>query len=269
MRNEAQDFEEPFFFEHVKRKNPMNMRMSHCHNHYEIYYLVNGERKYFIENRIVDVKRGDIILIPKEVLHKTTSISSNDHERILINVSEKWIPEEVRACFDRYCLHIPTMHIEYIENVFSQIEREYKLSDKFSEMLIRQLLFELLVFLTRLDDSQTGNSSDGRQNTMEKAAQYICDNFHANLTLQTMAKEFSMNKEYFSLRFKQVTGFGFREYLNQVRVSNAVKLLSTTNLNITEIAYQCGYNDSNYFATVFKKLKGTTPKKYQNAHSVL
>jgi two-component system response regulator YesN len=59
-----------------------------------------------------------------------------------------------------------------------------------------------------------------------------------------------------------MTGMGLSEYINIARVTAAEKLLLSADLPITEVATKCGFNDSNYFARVFKKLKGVTPKKY-------
>ena len=71
-----------------------------------------------------------------------------------------------------------------------------------------------------------------------------------------------MSTSYFSKQFKSVTGVGFNEYLNIIRVTASEKLLISSNKPITKIAMECGFNDSNYYAAVFKKIKGITPKKY-------
>ena len=65
-----------------------------------------------------------------------------------------------------------------------------------------------------------------------------------------------------SKQFKSVMGIGFNEYINIVRVTASEKLLLSTNAPITQIAMDCGFNDSNYYAAVFKKIKGITPKKF-------
>ena len=65
------------------------------------------------------------------------------------------------------------------------------------------------------------------------------------------------------MRFKKSTGFGFSEYLTQVRMANAIYLLEHPGASVTDVAYQCGFNDSSYFAAVFKSIYGITPKKYQ------
>ena len=73
---------------------------------------------------------------------------------------------------------------------------------------------------------------------------------------------------YFSKQFKAITGVGLIEYLNLTRITAAEKLLTETNRPITEVAMECGFNDSNYFAAVFKKIKGITPKKFSLQNTI-
>ena len=71
-----------------------------------------------------------------------------------------------------------------------------------------------------------------------------------------------MSESCLSRKFKQVSGMGLNEFITSVRIHNAEKLLAGGELSVTRIAELCGYSDSNYFASVFKKIKGTTPVKY-------
>jgi YesN/AraC family two-component response regulator len=79
---------------------------------------------------------------------------------------------------------------------------------------------------------------------------------------ESMAEKYSVNADYFSKIFKKATGVGFSKYLNATRLSAAQEMLATTTVSITDVALECGFNDSNYFIQVFKKVHGMTPKKY-------
>ena len=65
------------------------------------------------------------------------------------------------------------------------------------------------------------------------------------------------------LKFKETTGFGFKEYLLALRIKHACDMLLNTGFSITEIAYSSGFNDSNYFGDVFKRIKGVSPLQYR------
>ena len=59
------------------------------------------------------------------------------------------------------------------------------------------------------------------------------------------------------------------KYLNELRIRNACQMLKNSNKNITEIAYDVGYSDSNYFSRVFKKVKGVSPSEYKEQNNVV
>ena len=98
---------------------------------------------------------------------------------------------------------------------------------------------------------------------MQEIATYMYEHFSEKITLDDMAKKFSMSRSYLSKKFKASTGFGFKEYLINVRIKNACTLLLQTNKSITDIAFECGFNDSNYFGDAFRHIKGISPNKYR------
>jgi len=87
------------------------------------------------------------------------------------------------------------------------------------------------------------------------------------MTLTDMAKYLSVSPEHLSRTFKKETGFGFNEYVNLVRLQKAYVMLKHENgKSVSEVAYSCGFNDSNYFSVIFKKMYGEKPsdvRKYK------
>lgn len=72
-------------------------------------------------------------------------------------------------------------------------------------------------------------------------------NYNKDITLDEIADMLHLNPSYFSKKFKAVNGFGFKEYLNTIRINHSEQLLLETDMSITEIALECGYDNSNYF----------------------
>ena len=68
----------------VRREAYFEMKTEHFHSFYEFYYLLNGKRKVFVNNRVYHVKEGDMVLIPKGEIHRTTFDSKDGHERIAL-----------------------------------------------------------------------------------------------------------------------------------------------------------------------------------------
>ena len=84
------------------------------------------------------------------------------------------------------------------------------------------------------------------------------------MTLDDVAAACYISKEHLSRTFKRETGFGFSEYLNLYRLKKADALLrDRPELRVVDVAMRCGYNDSNYFSKVYKKMFGVSPKQAQ------
>ena len=258
---------EPIFF-HYNRNLSSNMPRPHFHENYEIYYLISGRRRYFIENEIYDVYPGDMILIPEMQVHKvwnTPDVGPNEyHERFLLTPRKEDIPEKYLPCFNTHLYRLPEDAKKTILDCFHTLQANSNKIDEYTEDYNLANLVKILCTLARLPESSKHTSLLSKNDIlMQEAAQYIRTNCSEQLTLNELAKKYSFSKEYFSTIFKETTGFGFNEYLNQMRVSKAIELLNSTSLSITEISVECGFNDSNYFATVFNKIVGTSPNLFR------
>src|SRR5665648_591361 len=104
----------------------------------------------------------------------------------------------------------------------------------------------------------------GHSQLIKSSLQYINQNYHGKLSLNTVATALHTNSSYLSMLFKRNLGVTFTEYLNQTRVAKCCSLLTTTNLSLSEIASKCGFEDQSYFSKVFKKEMNMSPKDYRN-----
>ena len=259
----------PIYFDHAHQTKGAAMRVGHFHNGYEIGYLITGHRNCFVDEQLYQLKSGDMTLISARMVHRFTPTVEGELERIVINVAENWMPEELLPCFDHVCYHIPAESAPEVRAILHAIETEYNRPvDDYHFGILRSKVYELLAFLARLSKQKpTVVRYKSREEWLERVTRYIGAHYAEPLTLQDMADEFFMSREYFSVRFKKLVGIGFSEYLNQLRVSYAIKLLDQPDMTVTEAAYRCGFNDSAYFATVFKRFHGITPKKYQQSRT--
>lgn len=243
----------------VKYPSTTAMPSPHYHDHYEIYYLAEGKVRYFIENMTFDLKAGDMILIAPQIIHRTAGIEGNSVERVLLSFKNTFIKRDkadgIFDCFKRF--YIPNASTFY--PLLNTIENENRLGDRFSENMIKCCIETLLIRLSRLDESSF--LSVDSPYTFQKIAKYISENYSTEISLDMLAKEFSISKSHLSRQFKASTGFGLNEYIVLVRIKNAQRLIMNTNYRITEIATMCGFNDSSYFSSVFKRITGVSPLK--------
>lgn len=101
------------------------------------------------------------------------------------------------------------------------------------------------------------------ENVMDEILYYIQQNYNQRLSLEILAPLFGYNSSYLGKLFRKTTGIGFNDYLDQVRIGAAKKLLVQENLKNYEIASRVGYRAVDYFHKKFKKYTGTTPAEYR------
>lgn len=254
------------FFQRIKRNKPFKMPAAHFHDEHELYYLVKGSTKYFIENEIFLLNAGDMIFVPKGAFHQTDYKENYNTERILFAFDNEFADEDIKSYIDELTenkyIHFNIEHLYKIQDIIQKIENESKKQEKgFSDMQ-KLYLKQMLILISRYRIKQNNIKFSGPYLLIQSVAKYISENCSSDLSLSKIAKKYSISPNYLSKQFKKITGVGLSEYINISRITAAEKLLVSTNLPITRIATECGFNDSNYFAAVFKKIKGITPKKY-------
>lgn len=247
------------------RKNPMSMPKAHYHDRHEIYYLEKGKTKYFIGSEIFLLKPGDMIFVPKGTFHKTDSQNMEYVERVLIMVDDdilKDCPEFIEDLSEKKLLSFTSEQMHKITDIIHSIENEEKLKLPRYRFMQKLYLEQLIITASRMKLAAPSSEITEPYKIIQSAAEYICSNPASDLSLRTLSHKFGMCPSYFSKQFKKITGIGLNEYINLMRINTAAKLLESTHLSVTDIALECGFNDSNYFAAVFKKIKGIAPKKF-------
>lgn len=253
--------------ERIVYTSPTKMPNMDSHEKHELYYLERGKAKYFIENEIYQLEAGDMVFVPKGTFHRNNSEDGKGGVERLLFVfgdsflgpdAEKYIEE--MAQYKHIRVNKETLH--KFKEIFAKIETEDKKRDPDYRELERLYLMELLILISRHRIKDAPTTLKPTHHIIQDAAKYISENYASELTLQSLSEIYAMSPGHFSKQFKKITGVGLNEYINIARISAAEQMLAKTNMPISAIARECGFNDSNYFAAVFKRLKGITPKKF-------
>ncbi len=110
------------------------------------------------------------------------------------------------------------------------------------------------------------NYFDNRR--IEKAAAFIQKNVNRKISRRQVAKASGISESYLSKLFRKVTGHSFKDFVLKLKIEKSMETMRrNSNKNISEIAYELGFHDPNYFSTVFKRIAGVSPGKYRKSHS--
>ncbi len=257
-----------FFYEYRESINDKyeQMATNHYHRLFEIYFFEDGECNYFIDGKTFTLLPGDLIIIPSNVIHRTVYKSS--YQRKLLHFSCDFLPQSIIDTLPTmfYLYRNPNI-VNQVEKIFNSIEKEYCSPDKYTEDALTSLVYSLLFLLAR--NENTAKQKSGSSDFVAKSIKAISEDYQSDITLSSLADTFSISPEHLSRTFKKETGFGINEYLTLIRLRKAEQLLLEDNSqSISQIAYDCGFNDSNYFSNKFKKTYGISPLKFKQSNKV-
>ncbi|WP_433939683.1 helix-turn-helix domain-containing protein [Paenibacillus lautus] len=264
-----------FSIQYMSRNGSSSMPRPHEHPYFELYYLLNGERVYFMDDNVFTVKKGDLMIVNPHDLHSTASSDKLIFERVLIGFSRAFIEQGdagVANLLDHgtsRLVRIPLKHQPEIERLLHSMLAECQTEQTHYSSLVRSLMNELLIRLHRIEttlQSQTHEYEHPMHQKISEIAQYIKSNFHEKLTLEQVAKQFYISPSYLSRVFTRLTGFHFREYVQVVRIREAQKMLVSSRDSVQIISEQAGFEHIAHFNKTFKKIAGTTPLQYRKRH---
>lgn len=266
--------------EHVIRDYEYSMVARHFHETYELYYLLEGQRYYFIDKQTYLVKAGDVVMIKPNQIHKTSMVDESYHNRMLLQIDGNLVDSLLKACGlggiedvygeDVSILSIPESEQSKILELFRQIQTELKERPKQYMVGVRLKLAELLLALTRYQrksgyQQEDQTSQNWKHKKVGEVADYLLSHPETNESLEELAQRFFISKSYLSRLFREVTSFTVNEYKNVSRIKKSQQLLTHSDYSITEISELLGFENLTYFERVFKKYAGVTPLKYRKA----
>lgn len=257
-----------------RRGDHSPVQSDHYHSFYEIFYLTSGSCRFLLKDSVYQLEKGDLVFIAPGELHHSLYYPGITCEIVTIYFKadyvdhalyQKWLPEKVQITLQSFMGSVPSLYQEDFHALLNRMLSEGMHIDEYSNTFLACYLQEVLLLLMRhsVMNEKEPELLNARDADILLATKYIYKNFRQPLTLEEISSVASLSPTYFSKKFKQVTGMGFKEYLNFVRLKHAQTALLTTSNSITDIALEYGFNDSNYFKDLFKKVYGKSPREFR------
>ena len=232
----------------------------HHHDNYEIYFLERGSCTYFVDHRYFALSAGDVMLIPGGESHRAYYKKEMRSRRVISFDTADLPTDLLHALSDvDHLFRAPGIAAEITE-IFDLIDSEYASKNEYREELLSLHTRRLLYLIAR--HRHENIAKDEKNTTLERAIGYIKEHYMRELSLSQTAKACGVTPEHLSRTVKRETGIGFNEYLNLLRLQKAESMLRHENgKSVSDVAFACGFNDSNYFSTRFKRVYGLSPSR--------
>ncbi len=280
------------FYIHMSNSLPEFVGVPHKHKFIEIVYVISGKAEHrtshFGVERSYEVEKGDLVIINYETTHAFYAIDCGEpfisydlmftpdfldpslfSDAMFESLSSSLLfysmfPDEETLGPD---LRLSGSGYAAFGELFGRIYLEYTAGESGYANMIRACIVELVVMILRRMGQQAARLEVRQEELVSSAIEYLSEHYRTQVSLEDLASKVFLSKDYFGRLFKDVTGMTFVAYLTQYRISEACRLLATTNEKIVDIALECGYNDTKNFYKCFRRLVGMTPGDYRRASS--
>ncbi len=267
---------------HIKLMYDHNLSVeAHTHNFLELVYVTQGRAIHYVDGREMIIKKGNYFIIDYFVSHSYTSIDSKPLEIFNCLFNPEFIDKSLKYCrsfntlLNHYIIKMDSTKLSLnpsntlffdssgqIYNYMESMYNEYIAQRTGYYELIRCKLISLLIATMRTIEKNDIIDDD----PISYIIKYTQENYMKKITLGNIAANLQYSLPYISNRFKKDTGMCFSDYLKQLRVDEACRLLSNTKQTVEDIAESVGYSDIDFFYSVFKKLTGKTPGQFRTIY---
>lgn len=243
----------------------------HWHDEFEILYLEKGRARFDVDGEYFVLVDNEFLFVNCGSIHSGKELVKSIGYAIVFDLrflsSEG--PDIIKCRYftplkeGRFFVPNLIKDNELREDICKIIE-VFKIKPFGYELQIKALLFNIFTRLFRYYvKPRTNWVINSKLDKIKGVLEYVNLNYHRHFTLEELAEIGGISKFYLCRIFKEVLYMSPLEYINKVKVEKAGEFLRNTEMSITEVALECGFENISYFIRIFKKYMQVTPLKYK------
>lgn len=236
----------------------------HWHNCWELEIVTDGGGVQTLNGTDYTICPGSVYILNPTDYHEVRCEGMNVYN---ISFSDEILSDDFMSAFSGNgggrIKNLDGEELSQLTSICEMLLYECKNSLKYSDKAANALLEILFVRLLRHFGISESKKSDSRKALVSSAVSYINVHFRENPTLSDTANYLGITPNYLSEEFHIVTGKKYKEYLTEVRLMYAKKLLASSSLSVTEICFASGFSSLSNFLRVFKAKFGVSPQTMQ------
>ncbi|MEA4923644.1 MAG: AraC family transcriptional regulator [Eubacteriaceae bacterium] len=251
-----------------KIERPMHSHDSIC----ELVLLCEGSGSCRIDNRIYSLEKGDVIFYNRGEPHEMVSRSETEMGTFCLGIADLHLAgldenkfTESSAGHVRKSGDMFALMKNICEQVY-QLDLENDGYDSSAQLLCASLVSLAVQLPGRQEDDMQDMQMDGPKGFAGQVMNFLNENYTDDIDIEKIAKHFNCSASYVSHEFKKAIGMAPGKYIMQRRIGLAQNFLISTDMPVTEVSLSVGYDNTNYFSTLFTKTVGRTPKEYRKQY---
>lgn len=238
---------------------------------YKMVFVISGQGFLQVGQEPPEMlNTGDLfVLYPKEK-HHYYAAPGNPWELMWISFNgtlAETLLQDAGIRRDSYIL--PNILTHSIQRTVQTIINSLGDTEDTNRLCATGQLYMLFAYLKQTAEAHQKRSEALKQDScVWKAIRFIEQNYYLDIDVDMLCEHVNYSRSYLSRTFKAETNMTIPEYINRIRVQNAISLLKNSQMPVKEISVSVGMKDSFYFSKLFKKVTGETPREYRKNHSI-
>lgn len=275
----TQDTNYPFFIQFGFHDSDLFM---HTHADFsELVIVINGTAMHKVDNDSYFIKKGDVFVISHNTSHGYEK--TNDFRICNIMYRPEWLLStdyDIRKLAGFHALFViePYLTMEHnfqsrlglslddfdeVNSIIASMVQEYEMKIDGWKTMLNSRFMMLVVLLSRTYSLPSYDVKSDIVN-IAKSVSYMESHYKDPISIDQLAAQSNLSTRHFTRIFRETYLTTPSNYISSLRMQHACSLLKNSSMNISEIAFQSGYNDSNYFTRQFRIIHHITPKQYRN-----
>lgn len=242
---------------------------NHWHHSLELTMICEGAAVYTINGHELHPQKGDLVLINCGDMH-SCHIPREGCEGINIMIPNRYLTQFGQGR-DTIFFRLKNESVDYAQlvNLCARLYHVFAMrgKDPYAQLHVNSLVSDIMYLLFsafRWDDfSPHSIESQKYRRRCREIMKYIDEHFRENISMHSLMDAFGISKEHLARIFREYMGTSFKQHLTRTRMYSAYKLLTGSDLTITQIAMDSGFSDSRAFIASFRRIYGATPGQYR------
>ena len=245
--------------------------VNHCHDCYEIMYVISGAGKYIVEGSEFSLNKRSLVLVRPLAYHKACSVGEASYEACVLRFSKDALSGSALSMLERLInedengrYFSPNAVSDSLISAFDRFESASRLPLPEKNAYSEALLSEIIILLSAAAGEKMTFADD---ELGARVIRYLNSNIEKSLSLDKLAKRFFVSKYHLCRAFKKHSGTSVHSYINHKRIMYAKQLIDAGQ-TAQSVAYKVGFGDYSAFYRAYVKIVGKSPRAEQKGGEI-